>query len=489
MKSLLASLFTLALMLVTALADAHQVGISRGVYTTEGNVVRVELTFARADAELLVPSADLVSMPRCHGIFDGIEPTEADGMRMRMQFRCPVEESVHAIDLAFFGELGQGHRHMASANGAQLVLMDKSAHLDLATSPAKAEGTSFAKLVGMGVEHILTGWDHLAFLFGLILLGGRLRSLALTISAFTVAHSITLGLAAFGVWSPPSSIVEPAIALSIAWVGVENVRAIFSKSEKEISERRWRITFPFGLVHGFGFASALSELGMSHAEVPKALFGFNLGVEMGQLAVVVPLAILLAWIGKRGFLPARAMQFASAGIVALGIVWFALLNWARVRTCGLSLLSWGWDFFVLRPVRRTTRARTTAAPTAADRSRTPRAVEHRRSAGPRASTRPRIQRTAAAAAKPARAPTNTVPGASAPTPARRRSSCAGSSASTRRWITITAACAEKRALPIKSARTAPASRIARSGSRHAAIRARISPPITISAGTATRRAA
>src|SRR6185295_872829 len=98
------------------------------------------------------------------------------------------------------------------------------------------------------------------FLFGLLLLSPRLRSLGLTISAFTIAHSITLGLAAFGVWTPPSSVVEPAIALSIAWVGVENVRALVAKRADGVAAARWRITFPFGLVHGFGFASALREL-------------------------------------------------------------------------------------------------------------------------------------------------------------------------------------------------------------------------------------
>ncbi|HEY2367349.1 MAG TPA: HupE/UreJ family protein, partial [Polyangiaceae bacterium] len=191
--------------------------------------------------------------------------------------------------------------------------------LDASAAPSSP---SFAKLVALGVEHILTGWDHLLFLFGLLLLSPRLRSLGLTISAFTVAHSITLGLAAFGVWTPPSSIIEPAIALSIAWVGVENVRALVAKRADGVAKSRWRITFPFGLVHGFGFASALRELGMSRADVPKALLGFNLGVELGQLAVVIPLALALAWIIRSGKLPSRAISFASAAIVAIGLALF-----------------------------------------------------------------------------------------------------------------------------------------------------------------------
>ncbi len=325
MRKLVASVFALFVILIAGVAEAHQVGISRGEYSAEGNVIRVELTFARADASLLEPSASLVTVSGCSGAFDGSEATEADGLRMRAHYTCPESAQVFSIDASFIEELGLGHRHMARAGGTNLVLQSHQTHIELSRSGAsKSVGPSLPKLIAMGTEHILTGWDHLAFLVGLILLGGRLRSLALTISAFTVAHSITLGLAAFGVWTPPSSIIEPAIALSIAWVGIENVRALFSNRITAISDKRWRITFPFGLVHGFGFASALGELGMSRADVPRALFGFNLGVEIGQLAVVIPLALLLGWVQRRGFLPNRAMQFASAGIIALGVVWFAL---------------------------------------------------------------------------------------------------------------------------------------------------------------------
>ena len=147
--------------------------------------------------------------------------------------------------------------------------------------------TSVVSFLRMGIEHILTGYDHLVFLFGLVLIGGRLRSLVGAVTAFTVAHSITLALAVLGVWAPSPRIVEPAIALSIVWVGIEN---FFVKN----AEGRWRITFPFGLIHGFGFAGALREIELPRARVPLALVSFNLGVEVGQLAVmavVVPLIL------------------------------------------------------------------------------------------------------------------------------------------------------------------------------------------------------
>jgi hydrogenase/urease accessory protein HupE len=167
----------------------------------------------------------------------------------------------------------------------------------------------------MGVEHILLGFDHLVFLLGLILVGGKWRSLLLVVTAFTVAHSVTLALAALGIWAPSPRIVEPAIALSIAYVGVENY---FVKD----ADGRWRITLPFGLVHGFGFAGALQEVGLPEGDVPKALFLFNVGVELGQLAVLAVTLPLLAAARRRGWLTARGVKAASAAIVLLGVFWF-----------------------------------------------------------------------------------------------------------------------------------------------------------------------
>jgi hydrogenase/urease accessory protein HupE len=154
-------------------------------------------------------------------------------------------------------------------------------------------------MLKLGVEHILTGADHLVFLLGLILVGGRLRSLVGVVSAFTLAHSITLALATLSIFAPSPRLVEPAIALSIAYVGVEN---LFVKD----ASKRWRITFPFGLIHGFGFAAALREIALPRAQIPIALVSFNLGVEIGQLgvlAIALPLTVAARnapWFGDRG---------------------------------------------------------------------------------------------------------------------------------------------------------------------------------------------
>src|SRR5260221_6067533 len=169
MRWLLASLFALVAMLAAGAAQAHQVGISRGEYAADGNVLRVELTFARGDAELLPPSADLVSVAGCTSAFDGFEPTEADGLRMRAHYTCPESTRVFSIDASFIEQLGQGHRHMAHAGTSNVILQAHQTRIELpGNGPVKNVGPSLAKLVVMGVEHILTGWDHLAFLFGLI---------------------------------------------------------------------------------------------------------------------------------------------------------------------------------------------------------------------------------------------------------------------------------------------------------------------------------
>jgi hypothetical protein len=187
------------------------------------------------------------------------------------------------LALPMLAGLTPGHRHMARlfrAGKAQVTVLDRGhatwTLLDAAPSSAPGMAWSMLKL---GVEHILTGVDHLVFLFGLILVGGRLRSLIGVISAFTLAHSITLALAALSVFAPSPRLVEPAIALSIAYVGVENLFVTDAR-------RRWRITFPFGLIHGFGFAGALREIALPRAQVPVALVSFNVGVELGQLAVI-----------------------------------------------------------------------------------------------------------------------------------------------------------------------------------------------------------
>jgi hypothetical protein len=136
------------------------------------------------------------------------------------------------------------------------------------------------------------------------------------ITAFTVAHSITLGLAALGAVSLPGRFVEPAIALSIAYVGIENLTARYL-------DNRWRVTFAFGLVHGFGFAGALAGVGLAPGEVPRALVMFNLGVELGQLALLALVLPIVLRSRRFGWFQGRAVPALSWCVVVAGIAWFA----------------------------------------------------------------------------------------------------------------------------------------------------------------------
>jgi hydrogenase/urease accessory protein HupE len=316
-------LLSLLLCLLAArTAHAHAIGVSRGDYLVSGAKVTANLVFARG--EMKEPSLRGVLVTADGAICDGVMTesalTEEDGVRVRGVFTCAAPPSRVSISLPLLEELSHGHRHVArivsGATAVDDVLYRDHETMDIGGQVAPSPGA--LAFVKMGIEHILTGADHLVFLFGLIVVGGRLRSLLGVVTAFTVGHSITLAMAVLGLFTPSSRVIEPAIALSIAYVGVEN---FFVKD----ASKRWRITLPFGLVHGFGFAGALQEIALPRAQVPAALLSFNLGVELGQilvLALALPLALLLR---RKQPYTTRAV---SAAIVLAGIVWFV----ARVTT-------------------------------------------------------------------------------------------------------------------------------------------------------------
>ena len=161
-----------------------------------------------------------------------------------------------------------------------------------------------ATYLRLGVEHILFGFDHLLFVLALVILVHDWRRVALTVTAFTVAHSITLAAATFGLVDVPGQPVEAAIALSIVLVAVEIVNA--RHGTPSLTARwPWLVAFCFGLLHGFGFAGALAEVGLPHHAIPLALLFFNLGVEIGQLAFVAAV-LTVVWLFRR----AMALRFA-----------------------------------------------------------------------------------------------------------------------------------------------------------------------------------
>lgn len=170
--------------------------------------------------------------------------------------------------------------------------------------------------VWLGYTHILPkGLDHILFVIGLFLLSPRWKTMLLQVTAFTVAHSITLGLSIYGLVSLPSRIVEPLIALSIAYVAVEN---LFTR---ELKPWRLALVFSFGLLHGLGFAGVLKELGLPREEFLTALLTFNIGVEGGQLTVIaIALAVVLPFMNK-GWYRQRVVIPASIAIAAIGLYW------------------------------------------------------------------------------------------------------------------------------------------------------------------------
>ena len=173
------------------------------------------------------------------------------------------------------------------------------------------------KFVPAGIHHILIGPDHLLFLVGLLLLGGTIRQLLVVVTSFTVAHSVTLSLAALNLVAPPARLIEPAIALSIVYVGADN---LLVHGGRDV--RPW-IALSFGFIHGFGFANVLREMDLPARALGWSLFSFNFGVEIGQLMVVVLVATSFAALRSRSEIAGRRLAFAgSLVVIAAGAFWF-----------------------------------------------------------------------------------------------------------------------------------------------------------------------
>ena len=225
---------------------------------------------------------------------------------------------------------------------AVLVPGEPAAVFALQAGAASGPG-GFIGFVAEGVHHILTGFDHLLFLLALLLPAVLVRGpqgwraapalkpvlwdVLRVVTAFTVAHSITLALAVLDVVNPPSRWVESLIAASVVLAALNNLHPL-------LAERRWMITFAFGLVHGFGFAGALKDLGLNAGSLAGPLLGFNLGVELGQLALVA-LFVPLAWLLRPTVAYRRAAMLGGSSVIAmLALVWLA------ERALNLDLMGW-----------------------------------------------------------------------------------------------------------------------------------------------------
>ena len=270
------------------------------------------------------------------------------GIRIRFEY-APVrpDRSVRHIVVTsdMPQQLSRGHRELVTVSADGRMVGERVLDADVRTlavavsEPPASRARQAWSFVPIGIHHILAGYDHLMFLAGLILAAVSVRALLIALTAFTVAHSVSLAVVILaGVHAPPS-IVEPLIAASIAWIGIENLlgrggpstslRADPSTPLRAGPEHgregrtRWWIVFGFGLIHGFGFAGALTELGFgsSARDVAVALFSFNAGVEAGQLAATAVMLPLVWMIRSRPAWHARLQPVCSVVMVAAGVVW------------------------------------------------------------------------------------------------------------------------------------------------------------------------
>ena len=317
----------------SAPAHAHDPGLSS---------LRVEIGPDRVAATLSMATADARSAVQVSHVslesfaLDSIE-VRLDGVLLSGVVDSHVtDESGASVTLAFnratgsrltvrsqvAHRLARGHRELlrVQQSGGELLaerMLDAqmdAIDLDLGAGPARTGAAG--QFLELGVRHILGGYDHLLFLAALLVGVQRLQSVVKTVTAFTAAHSLTLSAAVLGIVDLPASIVEPLIAASIVIVGIENLR-------RGHVDSRWKLTFAFGLIHGFGFAGALRDLGVGALgyEVAVPLVSFNTGVEIGQIAVVMLMWPLIRRLNARPALRLRLAPACSLLVVAAGSYW------------------------------------------------------------------------------------------------------------------------------------------------------------------------
>ena len=252
-------------------------------------------------------------------------------VRLTLEADCARTVARAHVDAVLFPEIPQHETflNVYDATGrilVQEVLTADRAGLEIYATGSRGVLAVLGTFVRAGIQHIYLGLDHILFIVGLLLLGGGLGRVLRVATAFTLAHSITLALAVLGLVRLPGRVIEPLIALSVVYVGFENLRV-----GVRAADWRARIAFAFGLIHGFGFASVLREFGLPHQALAWSLLGFNLGVEIGQASIVVLVVPLLG--ALRAGLPrvaARASAVGSWGIIGTGAFWFVTRVLARV---------------------------------------------------------------------------------------------------------------------------------------------------------------
>ena len=228
-------------------------------------------------------------------------------------FRSPTPLAALAIRAEPFSELGADHTMLAKLTEDGRVEQFVFQPGGVYDRRPRGFWPHAGEFLGLGVHHIFLGYDHVAFLVGLLLMGGSLLNIVKIVTAFTLAHSLTLSLAALDVVTLPTRLVEAGIALSVSYVALENL--FFATFDK-----RWLVSFAFGLVHGFGFANVLKEMHLPTSGLVASLLFFNIGVEVGQL-VIVALVVPVLWALRRTPVYRTTVRLLSVAIFCAGVFW------------------------------------------------------------------------------------------------------------------------------------------------------------------------
>jgi hypothetical protein len=305
-----------------------EVALRTTLLDPSGQVSETKLRAARAalDAYVLARARVLhAAGGACRGSAGGARP-ENDHVLIDLAWRCPPVRGALVYESTLFHEVDPAARHVVTAGGdvrRMGLLSVSTARLTLAQTRTDVLEVLRHYLVA-GVEHIGLGYDHIAFLLAVIAWARRLWPLIGVITAFTLAHSVTLTLTVLDLVTPPVQLVELLIALSVVYVAAEN---FFVRDLR----RRWLVTFAFGLVHGFGFASVLRDYGLPDDALLPALAGFNLGVEAGQLAVVLVAFGALHGLLRSLSIKARERVQAASPLAVSVVVLVLGLYWTMGR--------------------------------------------------------------------------------------------------------------------------------------------------------------
>ena len=343
-KRLLSWARALVLLLAVAPVAAHTVDKGLATITVNGQTLQYNLLLALTAAAPQTSSAIQLGQPgsstdyspllkavqeKIRVASDGrpcqvapglITPPTQEGGNVAVQLRFTCESTPRELTIHddLFDVMGAGYHTIANIQwpgGSQQFVFLPEAREARVTVSEGVTTRGIGSFFLLGIEHILTGYDHLLFLLALVLRGGNIWSLLKIITAFTVAHSITLALAALNIVMLPERLVEATIALSIAYVAAENLFMRHTVSH------RWAVAFIFGLMHGFGFSNVLRELGLPKEGLVWALLNFNLGVEAGQAIAVVVAVPLLMWLRRFRWEP-RAVVAISVAVLVVGLALF-----------------------------------------------------------------------------------------------------------------------------------------------------------------------